>query len=96
MNEEFEQLARATWRHARRLVVFVMGMTLVVIGIALLVLPGPATIVIPAGVAVLATEFVWARRVLKRAKETIVSLHRQFFGTESRGVADREPDEKGH
>lgn len=38
------------------------------IGIALLVLPGPAFLVIPVGLAILATEFVWARRWLKRAR----------------------------
>jgi tellurite resistance protein TerC len=38
------------------------------IGIALLVLPGPAFIVIPIGLAILATEYAWARHWLKRAR----------------------------
>lgn len=48
----------------RQVVVFVMGMSVVIVGIAMIVLPGPATIVIPAGLAILATEFVWAKRWL--------------------------------
>jgi tellurite resistance protein TerC len=41
------------------------------IGIALIVLPGPAFIVIPLGLAILAVEFAWARRWLKKARELL-------------------------
>ena len=58
-------------RRARRLVVAVIGGTLVLVGIAMIVLPGPAFVVIPAGLALLATEFVWARRLLRRVRERI-------------------------
>ncbi|OGL14183.1 MAG: hypothetical protein A3F92_11575 [Candidatus Rokubacteria bacterium RIFCSPLOWO2_12_FULL_71_22] len=58
-------------RQARRLVVAVIGGTVLAIGVALLVLPGPAFVVIPLGLAILATEFVWARRVLDRARAEI-------------------------
>jgi tellurite resistance protein TerC len=58
-------------RTARRIVVAVVGGTVTVIGIALLVLPGPAFIVIPAGIGILATEFVWARQWLHRIKEMV-------------------------
>ena len=37
-------------------------------GVALIILPGPAFIVIPIGLAILATEFIWARRVVKRGR----------------------------
>jgi hypothetical protein len=47
---------------ARRVIVSVVGATVLLIGIALLVLPGPAFIVIPLGLAILATEYAWARR----------------------------------
>ncbi|RME05955.1 MAG: hypothetical protein D6812_02330, partial [Deltaproteobacteria bacterium] len=60
--------------HARRVIVFVFGMTLIVIGIAMLVLPGPATVVIPAGIALLASEFVWARRFWQKIKRHIATL----------------------
>ncbi len=52
----------------KKIIVTVVGGTILVFGLALLVLPGPAFVVIPLGLAVLATEFVWARRWLRRAK----------------------------
>ncbi|OGL01481.1 MAG: hypothetical protein A3I14_10880 [Candidatus Rokubacteria bacterium RIFCSPLOWO2_02_FULL_73_56] len=58
-------------RRARRLVVAVIGGTVLALGVAMLVLPGPALLVIPLGLAILATEFVWARRLLKRVREQV-------------------------
>lgn len=52
----------------RRVIVSVVGATVLLIGIALLVLPGPAFVVIPVGLAILATEYAWARRWLKEAR----------------------------
>ena len=57
------------FRFAKRIVVAVVGGTVTLIGVALLVLPGPAFIVIPIGLSILATEFVWARRYLRKARE---------------------------
>jgi uncharacterized protein (TIGR02611 family) len=62
-------LAARGIRHARRLIVLVIGLTVLAIGLALIVLPGPAFIVIPIGLAILGTEFVWARRLLQRLKD---------------------------
>ena len=53
-------------QRARRIIIGVIGGTLLAIGISLIVLPGPAVAVIPLGLAILATEFVWARRWLDR------------------------------
>jgi hypothetical protein len=53
----------------RRVIVSVVGVTVLLIGVALLVLPGPAFIVIPVGLAILATEYAWARRWLKKARQ---------------------------
>jgi uncharacterized protein (TIGR02611 family) len=53
---------------ARRVIVSVVGATVLLIGIALLVLPGPAFIVIPLGLAILATEYAWARRWLRKVR----------------------------
>lgn len=58
-----------TYRMARKIVVLVIGGTVTLVGIALIVLPGPAFIVIPAGLAILAIEFAWARRWLDKAKD---------------------------
>jgi tellurite resistance protein TerC len=52
----------------RKVVIGVIGTTVLLIGVALIILPGPAVIVIPIGLAILASEFVWARRVVKRGR----------------------------
>jgi tellurite resistance protein TerC len=56
-------------KFVRRVIVSVMGATILLLGIALLVLPGPAFIVIPLGLAILASEYAWARRWLKKVRE---------------------------
>jgi uncharacterized protein (TIGR02611 family) len=56
------------WLHVRRVIVFVIGTTVILIGVALLVLPGPGWVTIFGGLAILATEFAWARWILKRAQ----------------------------
>ena len=67
--------ARIGWdllpKMLRRVVVGVIGGTILLIGIALLVLPGPAFVVIPLGLVILASEFAWARRLLHRARDVI-------------------------
>jgi len=59
----------------RRVVVFILGMSVVIVGLLMVFLPGPATVVIPAGLAILATEFLWARRWLnymkRRARDVV-------------------------
>jgi tellurite resistance protein TerC len=52
----------------RRIIVTVIGATVLLIGIALMVLPGPAFIVIPIGLAILATEYAWARHWLRKVR----------------------------
>ncbi len=54
---------------ARRIIVAVVGATVLLLGIALLVLPGPALLVIPIGLAILGAEFAWARHWLHRLRE---------------------------
>jgi tellurite resistance protein TerC len=67
---DLERLAVTSYREARRIVILVVGLTVVLIGIALLVLPGPGFIAIFLGLAILAVEFAWARRWLKWLKKT--------------------------
>jgi len=55
----------------RRVIVAVAGSLVLLLGIALIVLPGPAFLVIPAGLAILATEFEWARRWLNNGRNWI-------------------------
>ena len=76
-----KNMASKALRHARRVIVLVVGLTVVLIGVAMLVLPGPAFVVIPLGLAILATEFVWARHLLHnlrdRAQRTVNGIRGQ-------------------
>jgi tellurite resistance protein TerC len=53
----------------KKCLVAVLGGTLLIVGVAMLVLPGPAVVVIPAALAILAVEFLWARRWLAWLRE---------------------------
>ena len=55
----------------RKLIVGVIGITILLLGVAMIVLPGPAFIVIPAGLGILATEFAWARRLVRHIRVMI-------------------------
>jgi uncharacterized protein (TIGR02611 family) len=55
-------------RILRKVGVAVVGGIVVAIGLTLIVLPGPAIVVVPLGVAILATEFIWAQRLLLRIR----------------------------
>jgi len=58
-----------TLRTARKFVIAVVGTSVLALGIALLVLPGPAFVVIPAGLAILSLEFAWAHHWLRVVRE---------------------------
>ena len=60
-----------TYKAARRVVIGVVGATVVLIGVVMLVTPGPALVVIPVGLAILSIEFAWARAWLKRLRDSI-------------------------
>lgn len=64
-------LVFTTLKQAKRVIVAVVGFTLLLVGVAMIVLPGPAFIVIPLALAILASEFVWARRLLNKVKDKI-------------------------
>jgi uncharacterized protein (TIGR02611 family) len=55
-------------RLAKKIAVASVGASVVLVGIVMIVTPGPAIVVIPAGLAILAVEFAWARRWLRRVK----------------------------
>ena len=57
-----------TIKQVKRVVVTVLGFTVLLIGVAMLVLPGPAFVIIPVGLGILATEFIWARRLANKIK----------------------------
>lgn len=57
------------FRALRKIAVVVFGTGVLVVGLLMLVLPGPAFVVIPAGLAILGLEFAWAQRWLSRVQE---------------------------
>ena len=62
-----------TYKVARRIVVAVVGATVVALGMVMIVTPGPALVVIPVGLAILSIEFAWARHWLRKLREAISS-----------------------
>ena len=60
------RLGLAQRPRVRKLIVAVIGSTIILFGLALIILPGPAVVVVPLGLAILATEFAWARRLVRR------------------------------
>jgi uncharacterized protein (TIGR02611 family) len=62
-------MMRWVGRNSKRVAITIIGFVLVLGGIVLLPLPGPGMLIIIAGLAVLGTEYMWARRALELAKE---------------------------
>ncbi len=69
MADNLQEFIGWTYEGVYRLFVILMGITVLLVGIVMIILPGPAIFVIPAGLAILATEFAWARFLLKKFKE---------------------------
>jgi uncharacterized protein (TIGR02611 family) len=67
------ELGRRSYRFARRVAISVIGGTTLLVGIVMIVTPGPALLVIPAGLAILAVEFAWARHWLGKIRERIAA-----------------------
>jgi tellurite resistance protein TerC len=53
----------------RRIAIGLVGGTILLIGIVMIVLPAPSILVIPAGLAILALEFVWAQKCLQKFRD---------------------------
>ena len=62
-----------TYKLGRRIVIGVVGATIVLLGAIMIVTPGPAFVVIPVGLAILSLEFAWARQWLRKLREVISS-----------------------
>jgi uncharacterized protein (TIGR02611 family) len=67
-------------RNGKRIAVSVLGLVLLFAGLAMMVLPGPGILVIIAGLAVLATEYVWAQRALNYTKEKAEQARNKVLG----------------
>lgn len=84
---DFSDLALVTYRQARRIAILVVGTTVVLVGVAMLVLPGPAFVVIPLGLAILSIEFAWARRWLKHMRDMAVAAQRRVTGRDGESAS---------
>jgi tellurite resistance protein TerC len=59
------------YKMVRKIVIGIVGVSVLCVGAAMIFLPGPAIVVIPVGLAILATEFAWAKVLLNKLKEKI-------------------------
>src|SRR5207253_99949 len=76
---------RHGYRFARRVAIAVIGGTVVLVGVIMIVTPGPALVVIPLGLAILALEFAWARQWLERLKASLTKEQLNEFLARTRG-----------
>jgi uncharacterized protein (TIGR02611 family) len=78
-------------RHAWRIVVLVVGLVLIVAGLIMLVTPGPGIAAILAGLALLSTEFDWAKRLLRWFRERFVAARAEIRRRAGRGSRQSAP-----
>ena len=83
---------KVTVKFARRIVVAVVGSTVLLIGIIMIVTPGPALVLIPTGLAILGLEFAWARLWLKRIRKKISATVNNEQGKAAEAHRDRHRD----
>ena len=74
------------YKWAKRIVITLVGFTVLAVGIAMIVLPGPAILVIPVGLGILGLEFAWARRWMERVRE-----HAQRAVDAAKGMGGSKP-----
>jgi tellurite resistance protein TerC len=63
-----------TYKVAKRIVIGVVGGSVLLVGVAMIILPGPAFVVIPVGLGILSLEFAWARSWLGKIKSKAQSV----------------------
>ncbi len=69
-----------SYKLAKRAAIAVIGVTILLVGIVMIVTPGPALVLIPVGLAILGLEFAWARAWLKRLRESISARNMREHG----------------
>src|SRR4051812_27093075 len=79
-----------TYRIAKRIIIGIVGGSVLLVGILMIVLPGPAFVVIPVGLGILSLEFEWARRWLRKIKNkarSVVAVRSRATGSADPGSA---------
>lgn len=85
----FAELGKRGYQLARRIVIAVIGGTVVLAGVIMLVTPGPGLVVIPLGLAILALEFAWAKLWLERLKSRLTKEQLNGLLDKTRNLAPR-------
>jgi len=80
-----------TVQQAKRFFIILIGFTLLLLGVLMLVTPGPGWAAIFGGLALLAAEFVWARRLLNHLKTQGVKIRDAVFNANKEKNASAEP-----
>lgn len=70
-------------RNTKRLLILILGVAVLLAGIAMLALPGPGVLVIIVGLVILATEFTWAERALDKTTSTAAGAATKVTGNKS-------------
>jgi tellurite resistance protein TerC len=83
-----------TYRIAKRIAIGIVGGSVLVAGILMIVLPGPAFVVIPVGLGILSLEFAWARIWLKKIKAKAQGLARNLQHKNAGGRDPGDPPPK--
>ena len=73
-----ENFTIKTVKQAKRLIKVVIGFTVLLLGLIMLVTPGPGIVTIVLGLAILGTEFVWAKKLMKRFEKEAVNVKNSF------------------
>ncbi len=81
----------AALRHARRLIIAVVGFTIVCLGVVMIVTPGPGWLTILLGLSILSVEFVWARRMLRSIKEGARKISQTVLPTPNPQAPNSDP-----
>ena len=81
-------MAIKSLHQAKRFLTILFGFTLLILGIAMLALPGPGMLTILLGLGILAAEYVWARRLLDRLKHHGDRLKSSIFPREKSAPPD--------
>ena len=91
---DVEGLVGLALRQIRRLLVFLIGTSVLLVGVIMFFTPGPAIVVIPLGLGILAIEFAWARLLLRRFREKAGSMGQELRGLISAPRNDSDRDQQ--
>jgi uncharacterized protein (TIGR02611 family) len=78
-NREKDTFTIKSLKQAKRVIKTVIGFTVVILGGVMLLLPGPGVFTIILGLAILGTEFVWAKKLIKRFEQGANNVKNTLF-----------------